>query len=1019
MSDDECDLDVLVSLLDDNSNSGDVKQEDHTIDKSVGRVDRHGALSPTHSKSPQPATEDEDCDIDSLAASLEEDGDFEEGATGNKLTKNKDIPHLLTSSEDRNGPSQSQPVCPEISEPLQSQSSSDELCEPLLSQSACDETSEQDEDDDTDLQAELLNIQKKMLELQSQLKKRKKSKAASKLSSVVMLEAAKNIDSKKIGEKSEGHHSLKVEGEQTPGPEISQLRTKEQTVTQQVSQQIKDTENRKLSSHQPVCKIMQSDTYAGNGRQKKRQDSIPSNIKDQHIREESFSNTLSPKSDSKSVLSNTRELTNDSLEENPFFASSDPGDECKGTSGVFGDSDSDWEELDGDLKPGLSESGQVIHNLMKKADSQRVSTASLEDVKALRQKALKSKSWKTGPFPSQEMVNPPHKNTSESYQSITDPFSGIRIINPKISSMEMKYKMADRTLIKLSKIHLKLKSAELQGNWVTIGVIVHKTEPRTSASGKSFCIWRLSDLDDCDQTISFFLFGEVFKQHWKNEVKSVVGILNPNKMDKADKGQQDMAFTVNHPNQVMMMGYSQDLGKCAGVSKAGKACTNFINKEQGQFCVYHVQSAYKKTCAKRTELQGSSAVTPKNQVFGRRNNKDSLFFYGGETFTNTKRKASQKDQVTVSKLQAKQLQSQGKFTTMSLHDLDPADKDKLRQLEQKKNDLVDLLATPTVGSLNFVKHLVKKENPKEIECSGGKKVEIQSISPAELLKQHKQDMIRRRKSRQSALPSLESPQNHKDVTPRLARGGSIDGFISLDMSKKAKPVSSTELAKLMAISKVKRSGGIQKEDPNAPLKRKRDSPESKQKMQERVLSNIVNKVDEKEKQDEPPMKRSKLLGNIDENSEEFKKLMKSRSKHTGTLAQVEMEQQDRYFMELEKKEKYEDKMQSTMSVKCTVFTCKNCSYTAMKLADKCKTERHMIIKSETSKRFFKCKHCGKRKISIHKYPTEPCDCGEYSFQRTAMMEERRGPQLPGEKLSLRGDEVSYLGSMKQTVYLDI
>lgn len=42
---------------------------------------------------------------------------------------------------------------------------------------------------------------------------------------------------------------------------------------------------------------------------------------------------------------------------------------------------------------------------------------------------------------------------------------------------------------------------------------------------------------------------------------------------------------------------------------------------------------------------------------------------------------------------------------------------------------------------------------------------------------------------------------------------------------------------LMAISKVKRSGGIQKEDPNA-LKRKRDSPESKQKMQERVLSNI-------------------------------------------------------------------------------------------------------------------------------------------------------------------------------------
>lgn len=176
----------------------------------------------------------------------------------------------------------------------------------------------------------------------------------------------------------------------------------------------------------------------------------------------------------------------------------------------------------------MSESGQVIHGLMKTADSQRVSSASLEDVKALRQKALKSKScklyciptphcvfylyyvnqvwntlsficklitkpekviswskylfylilpWeevpkescsynlhaynalvtvfdslqkkianrsseglilivsgKTGPFPGQEMVNPPHKNGNENYQSITDPFSGIRIMWVHLSS---------------------------------------------------------------------------------------------------------------------------------------------------------------------------------------------------------------------------------------------------------------------------------------------------------------------------------------------------------------------------------------------------------------------------------------------------------------------------------------------------------------------------------------------------------------------------------------------------------
>lgn len=53
--------------------------------------------------------------------------------------------------------------------------------------------------------------------------------------------------------------------------------------------------------------------------------------------------------------------------------------------------------------------------------------------------------------------------------------------------------------------------------------------------GKTYCIWKLSDLQDCDKSISFFLFGEVYKQHWKNEVTAVVGILNPNLMDKAEK----------------------------------------------------------------------------------------------------------------------------------------------------------------------------------------------------------------------------------------------------------------------------------------------------------------------------------------------------------------------------------------------------------------------------------------------------------------------------------------------------
>ena len=48
---------------------------------------------------------------------------------------------------------------------------------------------------------------------------------------------------------------------------------------------------------------------------------------------------------------------------------------------------------------------------------------------------------------------------------------------------EFKIKMSGRALIKVSHIHQKVGRGDLQkDNWVTIGVVVHKTEPRQSAS---------------------------------------------------------------------------------------------------------------------------------------------------------------------------------------------------------------------------------------------------------------------------------------------------------------------------------------------------------------------------------------------------------------------------------------------------------------------------------------------------------------------------------------------------------
>ncbi|XP_060069195.1 protein MCM10 homolog [Ylistrum balloti] len=689
---------------------------------------------------------------------------------------------------------------------------------------------------------------------------------------------------------------------------------------------------------------------------------------------------------------------------------------------LFGeDSDSDWEGLDGEEKSRLSAEGNELRKLLHHGEKSRVSNATKQDVEELRKKAAKT-SWKDlshQQSPVQSKLGTSNKGTCKENDqpSVTDPFSGIRIINPKVSSIDMKYKMADRTLVKVSRIASQIGTSKLQGNWVTIAVVVSKTEPRTSAAGKTYCIWKLSDLEDCDKTVSFFLFGEVYKQHWKNCVGTVAGILNPNIMDKAEKVQQDVAFTVNHPQQLLVMGLSKDLGRCTGVSKAGKPCTKFTNKQHGDRCTYHVQSAYKKTSSYRTELQGSiTGVTPKAHASGQNKKKSSsFFFYQGETFTDLRPPANKKDKVTLGKLSEKQaLQDKGKVTTMSLHKLEPGDQKLLKDLKDKKNEFMDMLTTPTVGSLNFVKHLVKEE---KFEKDTGKKGVVQSITPKELLKQHRlatQERKRQLVQRHSLNP-LES-------VPTLGKGFSPGSEISLEVQfPRGKPVGVTmDFAKKKAIAKIQMSGGISKEDPNA-VRNKNRSPESNVKVKKRVAENMDTDVLSKEDRSvqEPPKKRSKLLGNIDVNSEEFKQLMKVRSKHKGALAEVEAEHEERYFMAMEKKEKYEDKMSSIMEMKCKVFTCVQCNYTAFKPADSCKQNGHSVKTVEATKRFFKCKKCSNRAISIHKYPTEPCrNCGMQSFERTSMYQEKK-MKTPSEELCIRGDEIKYLGSLQEKSFLNI
>jgi len=61
--------------------------------------------------------------------------------------------------------------------------------------------------------------------------------------------------------------------------------------------------------------------------------------------------------------------------------------------------------------------------------------------------------------------------------------------------------------------------------------------------GTKYSIWRLSDLVNCDKTVSLFLFNTVHRDLWKTVVGSVVGLLNASVMQNSDKVNYPVKYT--------------------------------------------------------------------------------------------------------------------------------------------------------------------------------------------------------------------------------------------------------------------------------------------------------------------------------------------------------------------------------------------------------------------------------------------------------------------------------------------
>lgn len=602
------------------------------------------------------------------------------------------------------------------------------------------------------------------------------------------------------------------------------------------------------------------------------------------------------------------------------------------------------------------------------------------------------------------------KSSKGEGDSLWDKFSGFYIINPLISSYKLNTKMEGRKFIPVSQISSKVRGKDIDYDWVTTAVIVKKIPPKTSSNGKTYGIWKLSDLGitSANNTVALFLFGEVYKTHWKITEGSVISVLNPTILPAKEKQSEELALCLDNPQKLMLLGASRDFGHCMGHTRAdGRQCSNFVNKQYGEYCEYHVNSAYKKVKSRRMEFQSSSGP-PKGQLMKKlhKDMSNSTFMYQGKSLQVNSPPSQKSKSVTLSAIQnvtkAKLLNNvSNKLLSKEKAKLDDdksgasnsKEKDPItisKSDNQPSDVFLDLLSIPTAGTRNLSKHLYNEKEQNEAKENNS----ATKTSASQLLKDYRRD--------------LDKPKSSD--TPMLGRGFRPGGDIVFSNKPSIKSCNSVSLARKHAKFIIQNKGPIAKLDPNA-IKKKR-SPMSEKTLIERVESNI-DSPEEVDKISPTQTKKRRLLGpefdEFDCDSEERKRLIKAKSLHVGQVKAMQAEREEKYFNELEKKENLEEKLNAIKEIAVMVYSCKKCNYVAESASDLCFKEHHPIKKTTTHKRFFVCKHCSQRTVSYGtKMPKLTCaNCGEMNYQRTSMLVEKKGPKIAGETLLVRGIEQKY------------
>uniref|UniRef100_A0A914YNH8 Protein MCM10 homolog n=1 Tax=Panagrolaimus superbus TaxID=310955 RepID=A0A914YNH8_9BILA len=495
---------------------------------------------------------------------------------------------------------------------------------------------------------------------------------------------------------------------------------------------------------------------------------------------------------------------------------------------------------------------------------------------------------------------------------VFDPIFGIRVKNPKITCATLSTYCTGFKKIRPS--HLRKTNIPKGEDWVTMGVIVEKSEFRKSANGHEYMIWKISDLTSFQDTpVKVLLFGECVKQHWKLQQSCVIALTTPQIADSTDD--KTITLKLTKPAQVIDIGFCPDFGHCKAVTKEGTKCSKYVNTSSTEYCVYHIQKAAKKTLVSRAAL-GSQYNSP----IGCRISKPKMGVRNGEnkvvgkthTFLNAAKVFVKNEEDTKSAIPSKSI-SKTEFKAIK---------------EQENEKLQAFIAGNKVnfGAKNLIKHRVEKN-----------------------------DIVKNAAAKPSAKPPVDvkaflREQKLEFDKSQTAKTNNALKFVNLlgSPTNDKKKMTAADINRQRLAEKIKAQGGIDKVDPNQTRKRT-----ATQMLPTKTKENSI-------------FEKKMLHLNI-------QALLGKKSIHEKVIEEADRTKEDAYFSSMEVQEKIESRLTELSELKdVKVVTCKKCDYTNEKQSSFCMIHGHLVQWHKADKRFFKCSSCKQRITIFEVLPTKPC-----------------------------------------------